>query len=276
MARLRIKLELNPGGDGIRLDKLANISGELEKFLRSLGDDCGVSSAPGEWVARDFYDGSMGAVVEHIGSVEPAAVRKFNTSFKQLSSFRQDRAQLNGQFSEATYRAFVDIGTRLDTDEIVKIALFDEEATPDQGSDPTPIWEQISKRTTIEVQEAVLSPVYYIGSIQGRLGTWFKESDFIYVRDSVFNILVRCNYKPEMYDMIYRYYKDKKAVVHVSGTVKSDRLSGMPKEISVEKIDKFDRLTDDEFSTFFGIAPDFIGDETASDFIDRMRDDADE
>lgn len=276
MARLRIKLELNPGGDGIRLDKLASISGELEKFLRSLANDCGVSSNTGEWVARGFYEGSMGAIVEHIGAVEPIAAEKFNKGIRQFASFRQDRDKFNGDFTEPTYRSFVAIGTRLDTDEAVKIGLYDE-ADDDEVSatDEPDAWESIAKRTTIEVEEAVLKPVVYEGSIQGTLGTWYKESDFIYVRDTVFGALVKCTYKADMYDMIYRFYKDKRAVVHVTGRVTSDRLNGEPKEIAVQKIERFDKLSDDDFDSIFGAAPDLIGDESAADFIDRMRDDGD-
>ena len=109
---------------------------------------------------------------------------------------------------------------------------------------------------------AVLSPIYYQGSIQGSLGTWYKESNFIYVRDSVFGVLVKCVYRSDMYDMIYRFYKDKRAVVHVTGAVKSDRLSGHPKEVHVERLERFDRLSDAEFEGLFGSAPDLIGDES--------------
>lgn len=278
MARLRIKLELNPGGDGIRLDKLANISGELEKFLRSLATDCGVSTDVGEWVARGFYEGSMGAIVEHVGTVEPIAAERFNSGIRKFTSFRQDRDTLNGEYSETTYRTFVDIGSRLDTDEVVKIGLFDRDAF-DSSIDPKALqpdeWESIAKRTTVEVQEAILSPVVYLGSIQGQLGTWYKPSDFIYVKDNIFGAWVKCIYKAEMYEMIHRYYKDRKAVVHVTGLIKSDRLTGQPKEVIVEKIDRFDRLSDDEFESLLGGAPTLIGEESSSDFIDRMRDDGD-
>lgn len=273
MTRLRIKLELNPGGDGIRLDKLANISGELEKFLRNLAVDCGVTSDPGEWVAREFYDGSMGAVVEHVRTVDPAAAVKFNAGVRKFANFQPERDVFNGEFSESTIRQFVEIGAKLDTDEIVKIGLYDDFSDSDISSEIE--WEQIAKRTTIDVEDATLKPIYYIGSIQGRLGTWFKESDFIYLRDAVFGVLVRCNYRSEMYDTIYRCYKDKNAVIHVHGRIKSDRLSGNPKEINVEKIERFDRLSNDEFEGIFGSDPNFTKGISIDQFLNRMRSDGD-
>lgn len=269
MSRLKIKLELNPGGDGVRLDKLANIAGELEKFLRSLANDCGLRVAAGEWVAREFYNGSMGAIVEHIGTVDPVVAIKFNAGVRKFARFDADRDAFNGEFSETTIRQFVQIGETLDTDEAVKIGLHDDPSTDAVE------WQQIVKRTAIDVEEATLRPIYYMGSIQGRLGTWFKESDFIYVRDAVFGVLVKCIYRPSMYDVIYQSYRDKRAVIHATGRIKSDRLSGVPKEMTVDAIERFEELSDGEFSSVFGCAPGLIGGEEVDDFLDRIRDDGD-
>lgn len=270
MSRLKVKLELNPGGDGVRLDKLANISGELEKFLRSLASDCGVNVQLGEWIARDFYNASVGALIEHVGTVDPAATLKFNAGIRRFTTFNRDSDDFDGEYSETTIRQFVEIGTKLDTDEVVKIGLPREE---DDGSSDFE-WNQIVRRKTIEVEEATLRPIYYIGSIQGRLGTWFKESDYVNVRDSVFGVLVKCHYRPNMYDIIHRSYRDKSAVVHVTGRIKSDRLSGHPKEIHADQIESYDRLSDVEFAGLFGSAPLLSEEESAIDFLDRIRDDA--
>jgi len=270
MSRLKITLELNPGGEGVRLDKLANISGELEKFLRSLAHDCGVNVEPGEWVAREFYNSSVGAIVEHIGTVDPAVAVKFDAGIRRFTGFRPEIDDFDNDFSETTIKQFVEIGSKLDTDEVVRIGLHSDDANKN------PIeWQQIVKRTTVDVEEATLKPIFYVGSIQGRLGTWFKESDFIYVRDSVFGVLVKCAYRPNMYDTIYRCYRDKRAVIHATGRIKSDRMSGVPKEMAVDQIEKFDPLSDDEFEGLFGCAPGLIGEESAGSYLDRMRDDGD-
>lgn len=70
-------------------------------------------------------------------------------------------------------------------------------------------------------------------------------------------------------------YRDKQAVVHVSGRIKSDRLSGVPKEISVDEIERYAQLSDAEFASIFGAAPLMLGDEDVSGYLDRMRDDGD-
>ena len=272
MARLRIKLELNPGGDGIRLDKLANISSELEKFLRSLAKDCGVSAAPGDWVARNFYNSSVGAVLEHSGIVEPAAATKFNSGIKKFTGFRADRDRFNGDYSETTIRQFVEIGSKLDTDEVVRIGLLDADTEEVTAESAPSEWTLIAKRKTIEIEDAVLREIEYYGSLQGRLANWHRESEFVHIRESVTGALIRCNYTADSYDAIYRAYKDRKAVVHITGRIRSDRLTGNPTQVWVQRVDVFDRLSDSEWQSLFGSSPEFTGKLTAAQYIDKMRD----
>jgi hypothetical protein len=69
--RIRLKIELNPGGVGVRLDKLAKISTEVEKFIRFLAMDAGATPQLGDFVAKNFYDGSFGSVIEYVNNVDP-------------------------------------------------------------------------------------------------------------------------------------------------------------------------------------------------------------
>lgn len=265
MPRLRIKLELNPGGEGVRLDKLSGIAGEVEKFLRSLANDCGALVNTGEWIAHGFYNSSVGAEIEHFGSVPQAVFEKFNEGVSFFANYKPNGDWSARQYSESTVQHFVDIGTKLDAGEVVKLGLFNGDDDVDAQ------WQQIAKRVTSDVEDAALRPVTFHGSVQGRLGTWFKESDFIYIRDAVTETLVKCFYKADSYDMIYRYYRDKGAVVHVSGQIKAERLSGRPIEIHVENIESYERLSDAEFEAVFGSVPDLIGDEPVGKYLDRIR-----
>jgi hypothetical protein len=52
--------------------------------------DCGTSISPGEWLAKDFYDGSFGSVVEFVKNVEPPEAVKFNSSIRFFSRFKND------------------------------------------------------------------------------------------------------------------------------------------------------------------------------------------
>ncbi len=272
MARLRIKIELNPGGVGVRLDKLGKISEEVEKFLRSLAHDCGTAVEPGEWLAKDFYDGSFGSQVEFVRNVETPEAVKFNNGIRFFSRFKRDH--LPPEYSAATIRQFIEIGEVIDSDEIIKIGVFDDvEAEIPAGADP--VWEHITKLVTANV-EAVFNEEYrYEGVLQGKLGTWYKDSNYFNLRDLASGTLIKCFYKLEIYDQVYALYDDKDAVVNLTGQIVAERVSGAVKEMRIAWAKSYAPLADAEFDKLFGLAPDLTGEMSTSDYIDKLRSDGD-
>lgn len=250
----------------MRLDKLAKISGELEKFARQLANDSGVSIKPEEWIARDFYNSSVGATIEYVGESVPAAVaHTFNEGLTFFAGFHPDRAGGLRRFSPETVRRFVDLGDTLDVGEVIKLGLMDEDHTD------APHWQEISKRATLDVEDAIRDEVVYEGSAQGRLGTWYKGSNYFNLNEASLGSIVKCYYPSVMYDDVHRFYEDKDAVVHVFGTVKADRATGKPKEIRVSQIKGYPPLSDDEFARIFGVAPNLTGRQSTGEYLDKIR-----
>jgi hypothetical protein len=54
MAKLRVKVEVNKGGVGVRLFKLSDIAGESLRFFQMLCKDADIETKPEDWLARDF------------------------------------------------------------------------------------------------------------------------------------------------------------------------------------------------------------------------------
>jgi hypothetical protein len=270
MARLRIKIELNPGGIGVRLDKLAKISDKVEKFLRSLDNDCGTSVSPGEWLAKDFYDGSFGSAVEYVKNVEAPAAVKFNAGIRFFSRFRD--GHLPSEYSPSTIHQFIEIGDAIETDEVVKVGIFEDVEADSQE----PTWEQITKLVTRNVDAVFNEECRYDGALQGKLGTWYKDSNYFNLRDLVSGSLIKCFYPAEMYDVVHRLYDDKEAVVNVSGLIAAERVSGEAKEMRIAWAKSYVPLSKSEFNRLFGLAPDLTGGMGASDYIDKMRSDGDD
>lgn len=272
MARLRIKIELNPGGVGVRLDKLAKITEEVEKFLRSLAQDCGAAVAPGEWLAKDFYDGSFGSQVEFVRNVEPPEAVKFNNGIRFFSRFKRDH--LPPDYSSDTIRQFIEIGDAIDTDEIIKVGVFDDVEAEVIGS-TEPAWEQITKLVTANVEAVFHEEYCYEGALQGKLGTWYKDSNYFNLRDLASGGLIKCFYRSDIYDQIYGLYDDKDAVVNLTGQITAERASGAVKEMRIAWAKSYAPLTDAEFNKLFGLAPDLTGEMSTSDYIDKLRSDGD-
>lgn len=266
MTRIRLKIELNPGGVGVRLDKLAKISTEIEKFIRLLASDAGATPQPGELLAKDFYEGSFGSVIEYVHNVDPLAAVKFNQGLRFFSDFEQSD-YINGEYSAATVRQFIEMGTVIDNDEVVRLGIIEPDAKNDHAE-----WKSITKITTLNV-DAVFNQEYnYDGALQGKLGTWYKDSNYFNLRELSSNELVKCFYGVGMYDQIYRLFEDKEAVVNLSGAIKADRSTGRIKEVRVNWAKSYPKLSDSEFNRLFGLAPDLTGDLSTTEFIDKIRD----
>lgn len=265
MTRIRLKIELNPGGMGVRLDKLAKISEEVEKFLRALAKDVGAAPQIGDFLARDFRDGSFHSMIEYVHNVEPVAATKFNDGLLFFSDFKENQ-HIHGTFSPETIRQFIEIGDALDTDELVNLGVIAPDGTPENAE-----WKSISKITTLNVDNAFNQDYSYEGAIQGRLGTWYKESNYFYLKDQSTRESVKCVYREGMYDQIYRLYEDKDAVVNVVGKFRAKRATGKIDEIRVNWVKSYARLSDAEFDKLFGLAPDITGEMSSSDYIDKMR-----
>jgi hypothetical protein len=266
MARMRIKYELNPGGVGVRLDKLAKISEEFEKFLRSLAQDCGVTVSIGDWLAKDFYNGSFGSTVEYVQNVEPAAAIEFNEGIRFFSRFRNEH--LPSTYSPTTIKQFIEIGGAIDADEKIKVGVFEDV----DADNEEPVWEQITKLVTTKVDAVFHDQYRYDGALQGKLGTWYKDSNYFNLRDLASGSLIKCFYPTDMYETIYGLYLDKDAVVNLSGMVTANRVTGQIEEMRITWAKSYAPLSAREYNKLFGLAPDLTGDLTTDQYIDRIRD----
>lgn len=158
----------------------------------------------------------------------------------------------------------------IDADEIVRIGVFD--ADDDASDDPT--WEQITRLVTRNVDEVFHEEYRYEGALQGKLGSWYKDSNYFYLRDVVSNTLIKCFYPVDLYEQIYRLYEDKDAVVNVSGRIVAERVTGNVREMRVTRAKAYPPLSDSEFEKLFGLAPDITGELSTADFVERQRGDA--
>jgi hypothetical protein len=129
------------------------------------------------------------------------------------------------------------------------LAPFKEDST-----EPEP-WRYVKKSHTLEVEKAIVSPLEYVGTVQGRLATWYKESSYFDLRDISSGALVKCFYLSDRYKDVYSLYSDKDVVALVSGRVRANRVERRPEEMRVERVRQYQRLTDEEFERLFGLAP---------------------
>lgn len=279
MAKLRIKFELNPGGDGIKFRKLATITDEFEKLFRFLAADFEIQSEPGDWIARNFYNGSVGCEITLERSLPSQVVAQYNQTLEDISGpgpaiaagGTNDRYLLEAplsRLSARTLKQVVAAGKTLEKDEAVRIATFAN------GSDVLNAWGKFTRAPAIELERKLAAPIQYIGSVQGKTATWFKASNYFDLKELISGAIVKCNYNPNLYGQVYKAFEVRDAVVHVSGHVTASAAERRATEIQVQAIKRFAKLSDAEFERFYGIDPDLKHDDSGVDLDGDIRGDA--
>src|SRR5258708_36864474 len=101
MARLRIRIELNRGGMGVPLYKLASVVDHAQKFFHMLSEDIHIDHTKGEWLGFDFDHESLNFTAEFVGHVTAEQVSDFNASFDGTTPLRRATIAQFARITEA-------------------------------------------------------------------------------------------------------------------------------------------------------------------------------
>jgi hypothetical protein len=269
MASLRVKVELNKGGVGVSLHKLAQVSSQYERFLKSFSRDLHLDLKNGEWVAKDFENSSVDFVVEYIGPATQDKIEESKVALRYVMKETNNFTDLSSKISRDTILSYARIAKDIDADEAVGFGLYDNGNTK---PDETYI---LSKQRALTIEEAlsVDDRIEYIGSLQGKIHSLFKEVDrpHFNIREIATNNLIECFYSPEVYDQLAEALKKKDAMVFISGQIVASRATRKPLYIRAEKIHTAEEYQEGDLDKFFGCAPDITGELSTDDFIDTMR-----
>jgi hypothetical protein len=161
MARLRVRVELNRGGVGIPLHKLASVVQEAQRFFQMLAQDVHIEKDRGEWLAFDLDNGSLNFTAEYVGPVSAEQVGSFYAAFDGVTSLRR-----------ATIAQFTRITEALGEDELIGFGLYqsDQEAEPSE-------WRCLSRRDALRISDE-------IRILQGAAGELEPETHLHAVIDS--------------------------------------------------------------------------------------------
>lgn len=139
MARLRIRIELNRGGVGVPLHKLASVVEEAQKFFYLLAEDIHVDQTQGDWLGFDFGNESLNFTAEFVGPVTAEQVAAFHAAFDGTTSLRR-----------TTIAQFARITESIEQDELIGFGLYMQ----DEGNEPTE-WRCLSRRDALRITEEI-------------------------------------------------------------------------------------------------------------------------
>ncbi len=139
MSRLRVRVELNRGGVGVPLHKLASVVHESQRFFEMLGEDVHISQDRGEWLGFDFDNESLNFTAEYVGPVSPEQAEAFYAAFDGITSLRR-----------ATIAQFTQITDAIGEDELIGFGLYQS----DQESEPGE-WRCLSRRDALRIADEI-------------------------------------------------------------------------------------------------------------------------
>ena len=135
MARLRVRVELNRGGQGVPLNKLASVVGEAQKFFHLLAEDVHIDKGKGEWLGFEFDNESLNFTAEYVGPVTAEQVSAFYAAFDGTTSLRR-----------GTIAQFARITEAVGEDELIGFGLYQS----DDGAEPSE-WRCLSRRDALRI-----------------------------------------------------------------------------------------------------------------------------
>ena len=138
MSRLRVRIELNRGGVGVPLNKLASVVQQAQSFFRMLGDDVHIDQSQGDWLGFDFDHESLNFTAEFVGAVTQEQVAAFHAAFDGTTPLRR-----------ATIAQFARIADAIEEDEVIGFGLYLNE-----GDDPGE-WRCLSRRDALRIAEEI-------------------------------------------------------------------------------------------------------------------------
>lgn len=138
MSRLRVRIELNRGGVGVPLEKLASVVQQAQAFFRMLGEDVHIDQSQGEWLGFDFDHESLNFTAEFVGPVTAEQVGAFHSAFDGTTGLRR-----------ATIAQFAHIADAIEEDEVIGFGLYLNE-----GDDPAE-WRCLSRRDALRITEEI-------------------------------------------------------------------------------------------------------------------------
>lgn len=264
-ARLRVRLVLNEGGEGVPLAQLSGVSEEAEKFLRYLASDAGISVQRPDWLARNFKNGSLNFDIEDTATHDVDEVKAFNHRFAHVAAVKAGREKLNGIVKHRTVLQFAKVADSLAAHEKLAFGLY-------RPNEETPFeWSPLTKREATDLKGRLLEEVSFKGTLQGSIHNIAVADLWFHLRDSRSEELVRCEFETKSYDEVIEAAHTRNARVYVRGSIVARRADRHVQRVKVARVVLAPTLSEERYQSFFGADPNYTGKMSTEEFIDEIR-----
>src|SRR5881409_3789387 len=127
MGRLRIRVELNKGGQGIVLDKLAAVAQHTVAFLHAFSSDVGLGDATRKWLAENFTNNSVDFDCRFTSGLDTPQLNRCRRALRLVFTNDYSDAEFSVIIRPETRRQFARIAAPIDYDEKIRFGLYPDE-----------------------------------------------------------------------------------------------------------------------------------------------------
>jgi hypothetical protein len=263
MGQIKIKVKLYEGHEGAPLDKLGEIAERCDLFLRSLGKDVGLTIKKGEWIAKNFRDGSVGFDILHAGEYDVDYERAFNRGMHDIAATIIKEKTLNGKYSSETLRYFAGIAEPIGLSEKISFGIYqrgaaEPEALPD-----------LKKIDAVEILSELDKSIEYVGTVYGIINTIFMAArpKYFTLKEFLTQKLISCEFQDTIYSSVIEALERPQGIIYAYGLITSNKVTREVRKVQLERIDLAPELSTEEYKKFFGCAPDITEDHSTEDYI---------
>lgn len=260
MSQFRVKLELNKGRHGIPLQRLANISKEIEKFLEMFAED--VKFEKEGWIADNFENGSLMYDVNYIGEIHDQNLNVAKKAFEIITDTNTTPDDLSFGIRRETFWQYAQIANHIEPDDYIGIGLYDENSSPEM--------KELSKERSLQIENQIVKRVTEFGGVQGEITALIKGRNHLWINDFASNNRVICTFKSEMYNKVWQLLKGQDTVVNIEGWI--TRENGKITNFDIQSINPAVVYQEGDLDGFFGCDSGFTGNLSTEDYLADLRD----
>lgn len=266
MAKLKIRVELNKGREGMPLEKLIARAEHLVGFLSNLAKDLGLGGAQPVWLAEEFDNGSVDFDCRLDSELDEVLVEKGCSALDHYFGGTPLDPLIALKIRPGTKAQFRKLTSSLDLDERIFVSVYGK------GSGELGPWRELTASTaTSSDLETELGRSYH-GEIQGVVAALFKESAYhLWVRELSTDRRIKCFFKKELYTEAIRALNDPESVVFIDGEVTEDSETGEINVIHADHIRPAPAFSSELYQSLLGAIPDYTGNLSTLEHIEAFR-----
>lgn len=261
----KIKIEMNKGKPGVKLQRLAEVAEETLKFLVGLSID--LQDPESEWIAENFQNGSL-----------CFDLRRQRESHTDLEIWNKAlSAVMDNNFSDDEINVRIRPETRAQFFEIAKVLADDEVISfgvQKNGDEDEVEWHPLDREQAQKAEIFTGPKLRNHGEIQGIVHAFYKETKQpkLVIRELSTRKLIDCFFNETMYAHAVALLEDKSAVIFVEGEASED-VDGSVTDISVSDFTPAPSFDENTFENLIGAFPGALtGNIDAQKALDNYRD----